>query len=268
MRHLLLFSLGWSLLSCLIVNCFMAVFVRDMKTSFYRIPNPEGDDNVWSETASTMEAFVIGGALVSISAWWLVLDMGAVHLPLATSSVVGLVMVSTVIYIFFISMTMPGKNGIPAWWNCLIASILGLVLGFGSQTSLSAFFWTGLVPKPALSNLFVFSLIWSGCTILVTFLGCMALRYLKPDDKSLISSERAYLRMESFYVLSSLVGISFAWISLDIVLGLTQQIVPSVLMLIVSLLLFRFILYCFPEEKCLEEFEKDNADALANKLLP
>ncbi|KAL7558325.1 hypothetical protein ACA910_019355 [Epithemia clementina (nom. ined.)] len=274
MRDLLVFSLSWSLCTCLIVNCAMALFVRDMKASFYRPQNEAddqegGEENEWDDAASTMEAYVIGGSLLSISSWWLILDLGTIALPMATSCIVGIVIAATILYIFFIALAMPSKNGIPAWWNCLVASILGLVVGFGSQSCLSYFFWAGLLPQPAFSNLFIFSMLWSACTIGLTFFGCMALRCLKPENDSAIAAERAYLRMESFYVLCSLVGISFAWISLDVVLGLTQQIVPSVLMLLASLLLFRVILYCFPEEKCLEEFANEKSAVSAScKLLP
>ena len=42
---------------------------------------------------------------------------------------------------------------------------------------------------------------------------------------------------------------------MDVVLGMSEQIAPSIVMLTVSLAAFRMILYCFPEEKCLEEIE-------------
>ena len=266
-RDLLLFSLVWSVLTCLIVNGAMALFVRDMKASFCCPQKQETEEKAdedsleWEDVTCTMEGFLIGGALFSISAWWLTLDIGAVFLPMPPSIIVALVIASTILYIFFIALVLPTTNGVPAWWNCLLASILGLVIGFGSQSALSAVFWTGMLPRPAIASLVLFSFLWSSCTIAGTFLGCVTLRLLKHDNNSPVIAERAYLRMESFYVLSSLVGISFAWISLDLVLGLTHQIVPSLLMLILSLFMFRVILYCFPEDKCIEEFEKETSSA-------
>ena len=277
MREILVFSMIWSVVSCLLVNFSMAIFLHDMKASFYRAKD-EDDESVWNKASSTMEAYVIGGAGLAVTIWWLTLNsewwttlhIGRAALPLSTSETVVFLIAATILYIFFMALVMPCRSGAPAWWHCLIASILGLVIGFGSQSGLSAFFWAGILPKPAPSSLLVFSMAWTGFTIGLTFLGHVALRSLKPSSSSngSLAAERAYLRMESFYVLCSLVGICFAWTSLDVLLGLKQQIVPSLLMLLFSLMLFRVILYCFPEEKCLEEYEQENkAKATSSKEL-
>lgn len=137
----------------------------------------------------------------------------------------------------------------------LVASTLGLIVGVCSQFLLSFVLWTDHMSKPIIDNVVIFSLLWSICTVLITFSGCLTLRFLTSDVSSPLTAERIFLRMESHYVFCSLIGICSAWILMDVVLGMSEQIAPSVVMLSVSLAAFRMILYCFPEEKCLEEIE-------------
>ena len=72
--------------------------------------------------------------------------------------------------------------------------------------------------------------------------------------------------MESHYVFCSLIGICVAWILMDLVLGMSDQIVPSFFMLLASLVAFRLILHCFPEDKCLQEIEMKKPGNNKSKL--
>jgi 1,4-dihydroxy-2-naphthoate octaprenyltransferase len=126
---------------------------------------------------------------------------------------------------------------------------------------------------PVLSNVILFSVVWSLLTVLITFLGCVALRNLALDDddyddaddtdsaakinskkQAAIDIERIHLRMESHYVFAALIGICGAWILMDLVLDMPQQILPSLVMLAVALTAFTGIIYCFPEDQCLDEY--------------
>eukprot|EP00522_Entomoneis_paludosa_P015507 CAMPEP_0172446190 /NCGR_PEP_ID=MMETSP1065-20121228/5844_1 /TAXON_ID=265537 /ORGANISM="Amphiprora paludosa, Strain CCMP125" /LENGTH=337 /DNA_ID=CAMNT_0013197247 /DNA_START=1 /DNA_END=1014 /DNA_ORIENTATION=+ len=260
MGQLVLFSLAWSVLTCILVNCAMVLFVRDMKASFC----PTTCEDAWLDLSMRMESWLIAGALASISSWWFVLDMFAVALPLSNYGTVDLVIVATTIFVAFFALTTPRGPGhsrsSSAWVFNSIASFLGFFVGFGSQFLLSYLLFTGKMPIKALSNLLVFALAWSVCTVLITLGGCFSLRLCQPnsgDKDQLKESERVFLRMESFYVLCSLIGICFAWITLDMFLGMTQQMMPSLAMLFISALIFRAILYCFPEDKCLEEMDEE-----------
>jgi hypothetical protein len=66
------------------------------------------------------------------------------------------------------------------------------------------------------------------------------------EEHNMLETERVFLRMEAHYVFCALIGINVA-------LGLEQQVLPSLGMLALSLIGFRAILHCFPEEDCLAE---------------
>ena len=96
----------------------------------------------------------------------------------------------------------------------------------------------------------------------LTLSGCVSLRLLVvsndgdsegPSIAYKIVQNRVLLLMESAYVSSSLIGVCAAWIVIDVLSGMTSQILPSIFMLTVSLVAFRMILHFFPEEFCPEE---------------
>jgi F0F1-type ATP synthase assembly protein I len=141
----------------------------------------------------------------------------------------------------------------------MIATIAGLLAGACSQFLLAAFLWNEKENRPAVGRILLFSMSWSLTTVLLAAAGCFSLRFLVEDEEEsscnldCLQRQRVLLRMEAYYVSSTLVGICIAWICMDIFLDMTEQILPSLGMLAVSLVAFRAILRRFPEEKCLEE---------------
>eukprot|EP00527_Entomoneis_sp_CCMP2396_P008720 CAMPEP_0198137080 /NCGR_PEP_ID=MMETSP1443-20131203/644_1 /TAXON_ID=186043 /ORGANISM="Entomoneis sp., Strain CCMP2396" /LENGTH=339 /DNA_ID=CAMNT_0043798411 /DNA_START=46 /DNA_END=1065 /DNA_ORIENTATION=+ len=257
------FSFSWAIMTCLLVNCTMVFFIRDMKASFC----PEQCESAWTDVSRRMEAWMIGGALASISAWWFTLDTFGIALPLSNYGIMDLVIVATTILVIFFALTTPKGRGAllsssSGISNCL-ASFLGFVIGFASQILLSYLLYTGKMPAGAMSNVFLFAICWSVCTVLITLAGCLSLRIYRPKSSETVDAvevERMSLRMESFYVLCSLIGICFAWITLDMALGMTKQMIPSLVMIFISAIIFRAILYCFPEDMCLEEMDFDDEE--------
>jgi hypothetical protein len=140
----------------------------------------------------------------------------------------------------------------------MIAATLGLISGLCSQFLLSFVLWRDHMSKPVVENVIAFSILWSVCSVFLTFVGCVSLRLLTLDEANRLSAERIFLRMESHFIFCSLIGICLAWILIDLIMDMREQIVPSVLMLAVSLLAFCGIVSCFPEEKCLADLQDLN----------
>ena len=135
---------------------------------------------------------------------------------------------------------------LPIATHALLSMTLGLMFGVTSQLVLSLIFWKdSRLTDPAVSNIWIFSTLWSVSTVLLTVFGCACLRCMGNSSKLVM------IRMESYYIGSTLVGICLSWIGLDIIAGVPEQIVPVVLLLIMSLTCFAGILKCFPEESCI-----------------
>lgn len=135
--------------------------------------------------------------------------------------------------------------------SSLIASTIGLVFGICSQFVLSLLLWTDVEMKtPVYHNVWVFSTVWSCLTVLMTLLGYFGLSCLIEKDP------RVLLRSEAVYVASCLFGICIGWTVLDFQSGMTDQIFPSLVILALSLAALKIILYCFPENECLQEMEE------------
>jgi hypothetical protein len=174
----------------------------------------------------------------------------------------------------------------------LVAATLGLIMGVCSQFILSFFLWKRHMTEPIVDNVILFSLLWSLLTVLITFSGCSTLRFLivteeqpqaftgpgtgtdqpqqqhNPSSGAAVVSwhaERVFLRMEAHYVFCSLIGICLAWILMDVAMHMVAQIVPSLIMLAVSLAVFWAILCCFPEEKCLQEMKLQQVQQQQNE---
>lgn len=258
-QDVIVFSLLWSFWTC------GAVFVIMLSLIFgvFKFLNIKRDDKHWDDCVFQMEAHLIVGALISISTAWIMLDVLQLRVPGHTTHNIVVFSLALVGYlVFFRCMTWtnspenPKDNVttvLPTYQ--LVASTLGLIVGICSQFLLSFVLWQDHMSKPIIDNVVIFSLLWSVCTVLITFTGCLTLRFLTSDESNKVTAERIFLRMESHYVFCSLIGICAAWILMDVVLGMCEQIAPSIVMLTVSLAAFRVILYCFPEEKCLEEIE-------------
>jgi putative flippase GtrA len=142
-------------------------------------------------------------------------------------------------------------------FHIMIATIAGLLAGACSQFLLVALFvWNDKQHRLSPSHFFF---VWIISTVLLVGAGCFSLRFLVEDKEEnsynldWLQRQRVILRMEASYVSSTLVGIFIARICTDIFLDTTEQILPSLGMLVVSLVAFRAILCCFPEDKCIEE---------------
>lgn len=259
-ERVVVFSLLWSFWTCIAVFVFMIGLIFGV----FKFLKVKRDDKLWDDCVFQMEAHLIVGALISISTAWIMLDVLQLRVPGHTTHNIVVFIFAMIGYlIFFRCMTLSSAgesssndavaSSLPTYQ--LVASTLGLIVGICSQFLLSFVLWTDHMSKPILDNVVVFSLLWSFCTVVITFSGCLTLRFLTSDEVNQVTAERIFLRMESHYVFTSLIGICAAWILMDVVLGMSEQIAPSIVMLTVSLAAFRIILYCFPEDKCIQEIE-------------
>jgi hypothetical protein len=152
-------------------------------------------------------------------------------------------------------------------WTTVMTMLTGFVVGGTSQSILCYFLWNDHdMRQPAISSLVLFSLLWSALTVCMTALGCYVLtssillqrrraKLFTPTTTTTmaISQQRTVLRMEAVYIGCCLVGICSAWIWIDIMHHMMEQVVPSLILLFVSMVAFSTILQCFPEDSCLEE---------------
>jgi hypothetical protein len=273
----LIFSLLWSFWTCVIVfsSMFCNVWIlgyrhNNNKNTATKTPSA----NEWDRLVFQMEAHHVVGALLAISLTWIFIDVLriAVHARAMYSGI--FVLMTAVCYgIFFKVMVSsnPAESVMMPTYQ-LLATTLGLIVGLCSQFVLSFALWRDHMTSPIFSNVILFSLVWSVLTVSITFLGCVTLRSLTIDEnenggdgdenttgskESALEKERIHLRMESHYVFAALIGICGAWILMDLVLDMPQQILPSLGMLVVALAAFSGIIYCFPEAQCLEEYSEN-----------
>jgi hypothetical protein len=228
-----------------------------------------------------IEAHHIVGSLLSISFIWILVDIyqsiskkqkwqNGLGLPSLHQDVVYMV-IAAAWYAIFVRCVMRkrsdanakdagttgqsgGSGGLMSTYQ-MIAATLGLISGLCSQFLLSFVLWKEHMTKPVIENVVAFSLLWSVCSVILTFVGCVSLRLLTLDESSRVSAERIFLRMESHFIFCSLIGICMAWILIDLIMDMREQIVPSILMLAASLLAFCGIVACFPEDKCLADLQ-------------
>jgi hypothetical protein len=250
----------------------------------YRAYHIRANDPSWDDCVFQIEAHLIVGALLSISMSWIMMDVLQLGRPGYTVHNIVILVVAVIAYVLFFCCqsaccsednnskdTVTKQQDVKTMRSSdmmmtfqLVAGTLGLIVGICSQFLLSIALWKDRMTKPVIDNVILFSLLWSLSTVVISFAGCLALRLLTVDEKDRMTAERIFLRMESHYVFCSLIGICVAWILMDLVLGMSDQIFPSFVMLALSLAAFRLILHCFPEEKCLEEIEMKNNNKLTS----
>jgi hypothetical protein len=292
-----LFSLVWSFWTCVIVfaSMFCNVWIleyRLKKNSANNIKNATSNNKTnnnninnsareWDRVVFQMEAHHVVGALLAISLAWIFIDVLRLAAQ-ARAMHTGLFCTMTVVCyaVFFRVMvsTNPAESQMMPTYQ-LLATTLGLIVGLCSQFVLSFSLWKDHMTVPVIANVVVFSLVWSILTVILVFLGCVALRSLALDEsyditttseedaatvqqcnkEAALDTERIHLRMESHYVFATLIGICGAWILMDLVLDMPQQILPSLGMLGMALAAFSAIVHCFPEEQCLEEYAYEYA---------
>lgn len=268
--EIILFSLQWSLWTCLLVFSGMLAFLRLVQS---RAATPISETSILS-----LETYYVVGALLSITSTWLYKDLleegSVLSRPCAT---LGLLIPSYILLADLLlqqpqhqSSTLSKSTisnnscGVMPTYR-LVSCILGLVVGVGSQFVLGLFLWKDRSMKdPVIGSVIYFSLLWSGCTVAITFLACFSLRIFSSPISSTLgfnsNEPRTLLRMESTYISSSLVGICGAWIFIDWMSGLNDQVLPSIVMLNLSLFCFQIILRCFPEDQCLDVLDDNTTE--------
>lgn len=282
------FGFVWSCWTCLFIFGAMACSISILN-KVYKLSDRFTGSLDWDDVMFLMEAHHVVGALISISVGWTVVDALRLCKPEKQIHNMVYLLLTAIWYVicavFFNQeqrryeerydeeeAVARNKNKIdldkllPTYK--LIASTLGMIIGATSQFALSMVLWNENTTKPIIeNNIYIFSSLWSLCTVIMAFIGCSLLNCLTPqDDKEAtdaVQTERIFLRMESYYIFSSLCGICTAWILIDMVMDMTSQIVPSLCMLTVSLIAFRAILLCFPEHKCLEEIKQQQREGKA-----
>jgi hypothetical protein len=261
--HIIAFSLSWSFWTCVILFVGMLAFVSTSSSSSSNTNttsspsssnSTKNEDNLKDQQqqqtqemededdrAFQVEAHYVVASLLTISAIWM---LDSIVLSFGVGILLCLIVANM-------------DQDIMSSYS-LVAGTLGLIFGACSQFILSLWMWQDVsMTQPIINHIVWFSLAWSLLTVVMTFLGCLSLRWVVEgkttggDHQS--RRRRAILRMEAVYVAMTLVGICAAWIFLDVTAGLPEQIFPSLLMLIVSLAAFTLILQCFPEEDCLEQ---------------
>lgn len=257
-----LFALQWSSWTCACVLGIRLIFLRDMKASYC----PEKCDTPWNSLQHSMELWLLFGGLTSLATWWASLKFFSIALPFSEVRTMTVIVGSSAVYIIIVALTTPRGRGpflssSASFYN-FIATLWGFVNGFGSQIILGYIFHSGKMDlaRGGIWNPATVSLTWSLGTVLVTVCGIALLCILKPstipaNQRSKLESDRIYLRMESFYILCAIMGISFSWIALDMIAEISNHVIPSCAVLLGSAILFRAILYCFPEEECLEDIQ-------------
>jgi hypothetical protein len=256
------FSLQWSFWTCVaIFGCLWALL--KLRRYFQQPPLMDCDDDAY---IMELEVLHVVGALSAVSVTWLLADVWQVqnsflteHRAIVSASCCAAYGVFLV-WIWFQSSPSSSTSAVGddvqlAQTYQMVASLLGLVVGACSQLLLAVLLWDDRMQQPFITNVIWFSLVWSCCTVLLTSATCCSLSCLTLStnkiDEHQHEQQRLQLRMEAAYVNCTLIGICLAWILLDLFLDMVEQIVPSVVLLCISLVAFRIILYCFPEDDCL-----------------
>lgn len=309
--HIVTFSLIWSFWTCVVVFCSMLWWGRLLER---RLPlSQNNNNNRTTATASLdtilfqMEAHHIVGALLSISALWMTVDVvqaSDYHAAAVSAyqSMTGrqasglgqallwaaLCVAGMLLWYPLMACLLPRLStkaaenddhqpnipsdvqhspvsGLRSTYH-LIALTLGLITGLCSQFVLSFALWHQTW-MTSMEQIVVFSLTWSVATVIWTAIGCASLRWIvqegsdqnKNNDSTATTTtaERILFQMESRYIIGSLIGICLAWMVMDWVFQVREQILPCLLLLSLSLACFFVILACFPEEECFATLEDE-----------
>ena len=140
--------------------------------------------------------------------------------------------------------------------------ILGIIVGFFIQFStlganyLALSFMGEAILDVTQRDLILFSLIWSLITSTMAIAVLAFLRkllftmYIGQDIEDIV------LHMECRYVVGALIGVCTAWAATDVALGMTGQVIYSVVTLFSALSWCRLMMYFFGSEE--EICENDN----------
>jgi hypothetical protein len=138
---------------------------------------------------------------------------------------------------------------------------LGLMVGFFIQFStlganyLVISIWGEEVLSSSKQDIVIFSLLWSFFTSTMAIVILAFLRNLVSSTYSRESPELddMILHMECSFVVGALVGVCVAWAATDVILGMSAQIVYSLVTLVIALAWCRIMMYFFTKANDEEE---------------
>jgi hypothetical protein len=148
--------------------------------------------------------------------------------------------------------------------------ILGIIVGFFIQFStlganyLALSFMGEAILNVTQWDLIIFSLVWSLITSTMAIIILAFLRkllyamYMDQDIEDMV------LHMECRYVVGALIGVCTAWAATDVALGLSGQVVYSVVTLISALSWCRLMMYFFASG---EDYFDDDDDEESDDIL-
>ena len=146
--------------------------------------------------------------------------------------------------------------------------ILGIIVGFFIQFStlganyLALSFMGEAILNVTQRDLIIFSLIWSLITSTMAIVVLAFLRKILFTTYLGTDIEDVVLHMECRYVVGALIGVCTAWAATDVALGMTGQVIYSVVTLITALLWCRLMMYFFASEDDHSETESDSDEIL------
>lgn len=138
---------------------------------------------------------------------------------------------------------------------------LGLLVGLFIQAStlganyLVVSVWGEEVVNTTKQDVIYFSLVWSLFTsalaiVILAFLRNLVQACYQSDDEERNDLlDDMILQMECRFVVGALIGVCSAWALTDLVLGMSMQIVYSVVTLVVALSWCRIMMWCFTEKR-------------------
>jgi hypothetical protein len=288
--NILCFSFLWSMCTCVIL--FLGL---SMHFSLSRCLLKDDEE----ETPSVrMEVSFLFGALLTVTAIWMTQDVTAVDASsvmesrfspflwvVVTASITWVVLAAIVLLLCFVCCRSKPAESLPISENnsrtahppmkeCCVylsASVVGLLVGMGSQLILSLFLWnhSNRIPLLIQSNWMIalFSFGWSFLTVIATWLACYNLRALIRSCDALEEyttralHKELMVKMEAVYIGWTLTGICIGWIVLDVLHNMLSQIYISIGLFVLSLTSFIAILYCFPDSD-------DNDDTVSDLSEP
>jgi hypothetical protein len=292
---ILCFSFFWSMCTCVIL--FLGL---SMHFSLSRCLLKQDEE---MSSSVRMELAFLFGALLTVTELWMTQDVTALDAStevesrsspflwvVVTASTTWVVLVAIVFFsralccrsnpkptesLPLLDATSSSRASHPPMKECCVylsASVVGLLVGIGSQLILSLFLWNNSNQIPLLirSNwrIALFSFGWSFLTVIATWLACFILRALihscdaLEERSTLAPRHELMVRMEAVYIGWTLTGICIGWIVLDILHNMLSQIFISLGLFVLSLTSFIAILYCFPDTDNKEESASDLSEPL------
>ena len=237
----------------------MSLFLVALK---YRISKENGPSKIHPNDIFLMESYNVAGSLMTISSTWYALGT----LRISESMLMNMTTLLGCAWILFavtfalvakpvFSREVEEASTTHQSGHTILAISFGSSIGMSTQFLLSILLWrTGGFFA---NNSLLFSIFWSLTTTVISLMGNILLKIFIRSETTVRGRllHVITVRAEYFYVLSSLTGICFAWLFMDVTMGLHGQLLSSLGVFGVSVLLFHVIVYLIPEEDCVAELE-------------